>query len=451
MKRVLFTHASETEGIEDYYRPLWPAYLTAYIEKHLGKDKFEFRFVSDKLEDELESFKPHILGIGATSMSYNIVKRYASMARRKGISVLVGGIHISYLPETLTEDMEIGCIGEGEETFLELMRHYLRFGSFRTDQLADINGIAYRENGEIKLTPARAMLESLDAIPPPARPLIGYKTREYMFTSRGCPYTCSFCVSARFWQKVRWASPESVVAEVRELVEHGAKIIHFFDDLFTANRKRLRQIANMLVAEGLQKEVSFICYCRSKTVNEEVVESLKMMNVKTVMLGLESGCDRTLEYLKGNVTVKDNEKAVNLLKDGGIRVLASFIIGAPDETEEEIMQTYDFIKNSRLDSVEVGILTPYPGTPVWEYAANRNLVSTGMYWSVLNNVGNTGKIILSERLSAEQLLTCYRKFIRLNLYIKIRSIRNYPYSFKHMFTVAARFFMRNFTHLFSRA
>ena len=431
MKRVLFVNAVDPiSEVENRYRPLWPAYLGAYTEKHLGVDKLEFRFMTGEFEEELKSFKPNIVAISAVSQNYNYAMKYASITKEYGLAVLMGGIHISYMTHCLTKDMDVGCIGEGEETFLELMRHYLEFGNFFPVGLARINGIVYHDNGKLVRTPDRSMLHSLDQLPHPKRSIIGYQSHDYMFTSRGCPYRCVFCASSRYWKKVRWASSEYVIEEIRELIENGVKTISFYDDLFAANKKRLQQIADMAVANGFHRRVNFTCSCRANMITPDVVKALKSMNVVSVGMGLESGCDRTLGYLKENVSVKDNWQAISLLKDAGIQANASFIIGAPDETEEEIMQTYDFIKKSRLDFIDIYTLTPFPGTPVWENAAKRNLVSDDMDWSRLNvnlDVNKDLAIFVSERLSRQQLLLIYKKFRKLRFYRMLKALPTSPW------------------------
>jgi len=128
-----------------------------------------------------------------------------------------------------------------------------------------------------------------------------------------------------------------------------------------------------------------------------------------------------LKYLKGNATVEENWRAIDLLKNADIQTNASFIIGVPDETKEEVMQTYDFIKRSRLDTVTVNRLIPFPGTPVWEYASKKGLVSEDMDWSRIN------QIILSERLSKEELSYLLKKFKKLCFVKRLKALPKSPW------------------------
>lgn len=430
--RVLFVSAADpVSEIESRLRPLWPCYLAGYAKKHLGQSAIEFRHMRGRLESELHRFKPHVVGISSVSQNFSrYAKGYASVAKRHGCKVLVGGMHITSVPGCLTSDMDVGCIGAGEETFLELMRLYIATGDLGAEGLAKVRGIVYRDGGRLVRTPGRATFPSLDELPHPDRSLIGYGNRAYLYTARGCAYQCVFCSCAKHWGRVRYCSPEHVLDELRELVDHGVRVVRFNDENFIADRKRFFAIAMKVVAEGIHRRARFSCWCRSNNVNREVAQALRAMNVVSVKMGLESGCDRTLAYLKGGVTVEDNRRAVDLLKDQGIQVNGDFIIGAPQETEDEIMQTYEFIKNSRLDFVDVNVLAPLPGTPVWEYALKRNLVTEDMDWERLNfKFGKRGQdaVVLSETLSQARLAKLLGRFQRLRAVKFLKAIRSSPW------------------------
>ena len=419
--RVLFAHMQDNlSGVETRFHPLWPAYLAAFAEQQFGTEKFKFRFASKEIHYEIESFKPQIVAIGAVSPKFNDAIECARIAKRYGVSTIVGGVHISTLPECLTEGMDVGCIGEGEQSFAELLAHFFEHGVFRGSQLADIKGIVYRKNGELVKTPIRPLIQTFDQIPHPKRSLVGYLRHDYLLTGRGCPYKCSFCSCSRFWRKARYASPSYVLEEIRELTENGAKIIRFEDDSLTTNTRRLQEISNLIVADGLDRRVQFSCWARANEVNAEAVDSLKKMNVRLVWMGLESGCQRTLDYLKGHVTVEQNLRATSLLKDAGIQTNGFFIIGSPSETEEEIMQTYKFIRESQLDFATVNILTPLPGTATWDHWTEKNSIVDGLDWSRLFSIRFDPRfdIIISEEVSPAELYRLYRKFAMLSRSMK---------------------------------
>ena len=429
--RVLFVNATDSKSeVENRYRPLWPAYLAAYAERELKDRSITFRYMTGALADELVRFGPDIVAISTVTQNYVEAVRYARLARDHGSSVVIGGVHISKVPTCLTPEMDVGVIGEGEATFAELLRLHLEHGEWRADHLAFVEGIVFRSGGELVSTPLRPLLAA-DEIPHPKRSLVGYRRHDYMFTSRGCPFRCVFCASSRYWGgDVRWSSVEHVMEEMQELVDHGVRMISFYDDLFVANKNRLQQLAERTAASGLSRRVQCTCSARANTVTPEVVDALKRMNVVSVGMGLESGNDRVLKSLKGAVSTRDNSRAINLLKDSGIQANASFVIGAPDETEDEVLQTYRFIRESRLDFVDVYVLTPLPGTPMWEEAARRHLVSEDMDWRRLNINFETNAdqaVIVSEQLSREQIVRLYRKFRRLRTWRILKALPGSPW------------------------
>jgi len=320
------------------------------------------------------------------------------------------------MPSSLTRDMDVGVIGEGEETICDIFELFRREGELAKSGLPKIKGIIYWDSdGGIATTDKRELIYPLDNIPFPARDLFSIQPTTYMFTSRGCPYRCTFCASCQFWNKVRFFSAEYVGNEIERLVnKYNVKHINFYDDLFSADTKRISQILNFLKGKNLLGRVNFSCSIRSNMVNGEIIQLLKDIGVKSIGIGLESGCNKTLKYLKGsNIDIRDNENAIRVAKKHGISVNGSFIIGSPEEDKEDISETLKFIKESRLDGFDVYVLTPFPGTPVWDYAKSKGLVDEEMDWDRLNvnfSDNYSHAVILSEKLTRREI---YKLFLRL--------------------------------------
>ncbi len=388
--------------------------LAAYLRKFL--DSAEIRIIDRNVSVEIDRFAPDIVGISFVTVNYSIAKRYAGIGREKGAKVVGGGPHISSAPLTLPPEMDVGVVGEGEAALLELVRIFPNRRWEDAEELSRIPGIVFHaDDGERKATPGRNPL-SLDDLPLPARDLFHHPGRG-IITSRGCPYKCVFCFRAHLERKVRYASPEKVIEEIIHLVEtYRVQHIHIYDDLFNLPEKRFDYIVDALVAEGVPKRTSFDGNMRPNLVNDRLATQLKRLNVTGVFLGIESGVQRILSYLKPQVAdVAQNERAVRILNGHGILTNAGIIIGSPDETKEEIMETLAWIKRSGLDMFEVLLLTPLPGTLVWEEAMERNLVSYDMDWSRLDlradEIAGSQPVVVSKVLGKEEMLEIYRLFV----------------------------------------
>ena len=232
---------------------------------------------------------------------------------------------------------------------------------------------------------------------------------------------------------MRFFSAERVVAEIELLINcYQVKFISFFDDLFVADKQRFVKIVELLEQKGIVGKVKFSCSVRANTVTESVVQGLKRMGVVSVGMGLESGNQRVLSWLKGaGITVEQNYLAVELLNRYGIMSNASFVIGSPDETRDEMLDTLAFIKKSGLGLFDVYNLTPFPGTPVWEIAMQRGVVSEDedMQWEKLNvnfEINKHAAIVLSDILSRKELISVYDKFRRYRLWHNFKNIWRHP-------------------------
>jgi anaerobic magnesium-protoporphyrin IX monomethyl ester cyclase len=411
--KLLFINSIREKELESHLPPLGFGYLVSSLRNHLGNDSISCIVVNRDIEHAMKNFKPDIVGITAVSQNYSLAIDYARLAKNTGIPVIIGGIHISALPESISEYMDVGVIGEGELSIVELVRWFQKYGNFKN--IDEIKGIVFRKDGRVFLTKSRDPIFPLDNIAMPARDILPASPNWHMFTSRGCPYRCFFCASSRFWNKTRFFSAEYVVNEIEYLVrDHNAKAIEFWDDLFIADMKRLERIVELMGRRQLIGKVMFNCAVRSNTVNNESVRLMKEMGIKAVGMGLESGSSRTLHFLKGdNIELSDHVNALNSLRNNGIQTHVSFIIGSPGEKKNDILETLKFIKKNKVNSFDVYALTPFPGTPAWEYAKNKGLVSEIMNWKTLGmdfEETHNDAVIVSDTMTREELYKLYNKF-----------------------------------------
>ena len=439
INRIMFINAIDTtKEIETNLPPLGLGYLVSSLRNEFGPDCIEFKIIDRDIEQYIKTFKPHIIGITSVSQNYNRAVKYARIAKNYNLPVIMGGVHISALPSTLSSDMDVGVIGEGEKNIIDLFNLFLEKGHFDKEGLEKLSGVVFRRDDKIVVIEQQKLIEPLDRIPIPARDLLKIRESTYMFTSRGCPYRCNFCASCRFWGNIRFFSAEYVVNEIKYLIQkYKVRKISFWDDLFIANKTRLIKILELLKKEGILGKVKFTCNMRSNLVTEELVLLLKEMNIKSIGMGLESGSPITLEYLKGkNICLNNHVNAIKILRKHHMKFRTSFIIGSPQESRKDILQTLSFIKQNRLNSFDIYVLTPFPGTPVWDYAITKNLVSENMNWNFLNvNFGanHNNAIILSEKLTKEEMYELFLLFAKIKRNIKIKKSLKNPKSLLKLF------------------
>ena len=410
IRMLLVEAVSDNTHGENNHPPLGLTYIASSLKREYG-DEIELKIIKIFNIDEVSTFRPDIVGITSVTKNYNVAKKHARLAKQIfDLPVIIGGIHISLMPQTLTLDMDVGVAGEGEITIVELMASFIKNNGFDKAELAGIDGVIYREGIKLKVTKPRQFITDIDTIAYPARDLIEIDKHASMLTSRGCPFNCAFCSTSRYTgNRARYASAQYVADEI-ELIYRQYKVeyITIYDDLFVIDINRVSDIIDILREKGLLGKIQFAVNIRADFITEELAELLKRMNVAAVGLGIETGCQETLDYLKsGGITVEDNAKAIKILRKHKIRPYCVFILGSPCEDKAAMMQTVKFIKDNRVEFFDINILTPYPGTPVWDYAETRGLVSGDMDWSKLDFKLNSNPLLLSEKMSAEELVSVY--------------------------------------------
>jgi radical SAM superfamily enzyme YgiQ (UPF0313 family) len=395
--------------------PLGLAYLASSVRRdHEVRviDANVLNYSMDDVRRELKNFYPDVVGI--TSVTPSIPKAYevARIAKsvREDCKVILGGPHASFLPEqTLKEckDVDVVVKGEGEETFAELMEAFEG-----KSNLNRVRGLSFREDGKIIDNEPRAFIKNVDDIPFPSMdllPMDKYRSNgvKYttMLTSRGCPFNCSFCSSSRlFGGHWRGRSPENVAEEIKLIYEeYKIRNIEFIDDTFTLNQRRAEKICDEIVKAGL--DISWGASSRVDTLSRRLAEKMKKAGCWILFLGIESGCQRILDAIGKRITIDQAKKAVKIVKDAGIQVLGSFIIGFIQDTVETIENTIKFAKSLNLDYAEFSILTPYPGTPIYDYALENNLLMTNN-WSKYTA---TEPVVKVKGVSERQLRNLFQK------------------------------------------
>lgn len=248
------------------------------------------------------------IGISAITKFYSrAIKLAKEIKSHCNIPIMVGGVHISTAPYSLSKYFDLGVIGEGEKIIVDLCRTLDSRGSFGIANLSEILGLIYWNNGILNKTVPPIIIKSLDDLPIPKFGLLDqrYFKRKWISwtdtmgriihitTSRGCPYNCIFCAAKRFWNVTRFHSAERIFAEVKELVSKwGIDHIIIDDDLFLANQQRLKRFAELMEENGLAGNIAFSCNARTNLIDEEMCLLLRRLGVRSMNFGFESGSDR---------------------------------------------------------------------------------------------------------------------------------------------------------------
>jgi anaerobic magnesium-protoporphyrin IX monomethyl ester cyclase len=341
----------------------------------------------------IEMIKPDALGIGCMTVTYEISKRVMRIARQvnPGMPLVWGGPHPTELPESvIREDVaDFVVAGEGELTAKELFDRLADGGR----SFDDIAGLWHKKDGEPVKNGSRAFLPDLDDLPFPdhkAMLNLHHYSRALMadmagdiVASRGCPHECTFCSVMNVWgRSVRWRTPENVVQEIQQTKrDFGTIEFHFWDDTFTIHRPRTVSVLRALIDQKVN--ITWTCLTRADRLDPELIDLMKEAGCYQVFLGLESGSDRQLELMKKKITTADGRKAAKLLNEKKMFWSALMMVGLPEETEEEIMQTWSYLAEIKPSEIVFSVFAPFPGTELYAHTKSLGLLDDLVDWSTV--------------------------------------------------------------------
>ncbi|MFQ6127426.1 MAG: B12-binding domain-containing radical SAM protein [Thermoplasmata archaeon] len=370
-------------------------------------------FYRRDLKKDLESFD--IIGIGFMTPMVDEAFHLAKIANTMGKPVIFGGPHAAALPEEMLSSglVDVVVRGEGEQTLAELCGLWAEGSRF--EDLSDVVGISYVEDGGVTHNPDRPFIQDLDSIPFPARDLLNldaYRVRYpglafskptvNIIGSRGCPNRCIFCASCVIWKrKTRFRSPENIVEELESVISgFGVTQFNFNDDTFTLKTDNVIRMCEMIIDRGL--DLRWACSTRVTSADKEMFEMMKKSGCTRIGLGIESANPDVLKNIKKGITVEKASRAVRFAKEAGLEVITYFLVGNPGENRKSIKDTIDFIVEHELDSFP-GVVEPLPGTELYEIAKERGWLRD-FKWSQLLKAENR-TIVRTEELSHEDVET----------------------------------------------
>jgi anaerobic magnesium-protoporphyrin IX monomethyl ester cyclase len=344
--------------------PLGLLYMAAVLEEAKHKVQIMDCPVNDyrinHIKDRIKEWKPDVVGVGAITSLADVTKGVCEAAREidPKITIMVGGPHASIMPKEVVKimDVDIVLVEEADNKIVEILNNLKKFKKQKIvdcEKVKDLNTLPF---------PARHLLDmnKYTALPN------AYKVTPHvahMVSSRGCPYTCTFCFDAM--GKFRQMSVPKVIEEIRILKEkYKIKEIAFWDDIFTPNKKWVHEFCDAMEKE--HPEMVWSCYTRLNLVDLELLKHMKKAGCWNIFYGIEAGDDELLKNIRKLMTVEQMKKAVRWTQEAGIEIRGSFMIGLPGETPEKARKTIDLAIELEPDYAQFSITTPYPGTQLWD-------------------------------------------------------------------------------------
>lgn len=377
--------------------PLNLVYLATYIStKHDVKilDMDVEPLGKENLEKYIQDYNPDIIGITVVTPHYKNAVEISTVAKKLGKIVVWGGPHATVIPENcLKNNVDIIIKGEGEFSFFETLevieKNKLNLENAK-NKLKNVKGISYKLNNHIYHNEKRELCSELDTLPLPNRKMLELekyngeitpgitKRATQLFTSRGCPFQCTFCAAHLIQGRgYRMRSVSNIMKEVNDIYSLGFNHVSIDDDTFTLNRQRVVEFS-----EALKKDYpDFTWNCDSRvTVDYELLRLMKKGGCEKISFGVESGSQRILDVIKKGIKVNQVIDAFDAAKKAGIKTQAFMMIGHPTETKEDIDATIQLINKISPDYLFLSISTPYPGTELYEYMTKKGLLKSDDNW-----------------------------------------------------------------------
>jgi radical SAM superfamily enzyme YgiQ (UPF0313 family) len=398
----------------------------------------------------LRDLKPKYVGITVLSAHFIPANYVAHLCKEEvpDCKVIVGGVHAEAAPEQMLRNPSIDavCRGDGEDTMVE----FVSGKSYK-----DILGLSYRCENTIVHNPPRILNKNLDEYPLPAYHLIdfdhyfppvgSYRDLPAMnvLQTRGCPGSCAFCNSAK--TKLRSRSVERIIGLIKDLrYNYGIRQIYFYDDTFTAAPKAVKEFCEKMIREKV--DVKWICYVRGDMFRESIAKLMSRAGCHQVLIGIETGSEKLMKAIGKPIKKEQYKEVVEIAHKNDIEVRASFVVGHEEETSETMEETLQFAKDLDVDYFQANILTPYPGTQMYNEAKAKGLILHEEY----ERYGQNEVVMKLKNLKAEDVIrfekyTFHRFFLQPKILMRhLSRLRNWS-QLMDLWRVAYVFLIEGFT------
>ncbi len=398
-KRILLIRTFKDVGAGGPVIPLGLLYLASSIRARFG-DKCQIKIIDtgiigedlDILRTEINVFKPQIIGLSAITCEAGLMHDIARVAKEMGknITVLAGGPHPTIVSESVLSDSNIdyAIIGEGERTVVDLLE-----GLENGQDRSRIKGIGYMDNNRHVLTEPQGYIDNLDDIAFPAWDLVNFreyakypnwngnlKEKYYMpvLTSRGCPYLCTYCHNT-LGKKFRPRTAENVFSEITSLYRgYQIKEFHIFDDVFNFDNNRIKKLCQYIVDSKLKLSFAFPNGLRLDIMDKETVNLLHKIGTYKINYAVETASLKTQRTIKKNLDLGKVKEVVYNTNKLGIITTGYFMLGFPNETKDDMLETIRFAAVSDFDLAYFFKATAFPGTELFKSVTDKNIEESGL-------------------------------------------------------------------------
>ena len=364
LKKLVFVEPKSTH-LHIYSRVCIPRLGSVLLATIMRAKGYDVRVYIEDIHDVdmHEVLSADLVAISAITSTAPQSYRLADRVREVGGIAVMGGTHVSFLPEEGLEHADFLVRGEGEFPFQELVDAIQR-----GDGYEKIENLSYKVDGRVVNNPERPKIPNLDVNPIPDYHLIaGWKPGGVISvaTSRGCPFSCTFCsVPGMYGHAFRTHSVERVLEELQ--LHKGNMYTFFADDIFTANKKRAKDILRGMIDRGLTPEWG--AQVRTETVDDpELLQLMRDSSCFNVYVGFESINPRTLKLFQKKQDLGKIERSIARIHEHKIRIHGMFVVGSDEDDVETVDATAEFALKHDIDSIQFMIMTPIPGSPDWDH------------------------------------------------------------------------------------
>jgi radical SAM superfamily enzyme YgiQ (UPF0313 family) len=394
--RVLLVKPYAPTPVTGETPPMGLICLAACLEDAFG-DKIEIQVLDMKLykmdpediQEHLNSFNPHIIGMSALNLEAGASKKIARIAKKHNPNIItaIGGPYTQNRAHEILEGspFDWAVTGPGDRVFTQAIRRFINSKGLGTD----IPGLNYQKDaGQLHIASAQDFIEDLDSLPLPSWKYIDFDTyakrntmsetlkgKRYgvLFTSRGCPYLCNYCHDI-FSKRFKFQSAERVIAEIENLYENfGVDEFHIVDDIFNLHKPRVKEIMHEVHRRWPGKiHFAFPNGVRADILDGDVLDDMKLGGTYYMAIAIETATPRLQDLIQKYLDLDKTFEVIEEVDKRGIMTNGFFMLGFPTETEEEINATADYALRSKLTKAFFFTVIPQPGTPLYDLAKSES-------------------------------------------------------------------------------